>query len=260
MNLTVHPWIGSNPLEQLDQFKKSAFNWNLASTITTIAMGAISFSIVYASFVVTVPMSIMILSLCVISPALSFVTSYFRENAILFEQKIFQEEPVAIEFDQIKSWDDSKILSFLTENNIEAPENISLFRFLPVIARYIARCNEANFYSAESQKLLNSEDVQDRSIRLWQRLKGWRCREEVVLPARIEAAYALAVLRNPTLPESFSSHFTLVQKEFAERFLSKTYDKEDIYLKFNTQDREPLSFDELYKISDPKAIYELLYS
>lgn len=258
-NIPLHPWIGSNPIEIVDNLKKSALIWNLAATISTLAMGVLSFSVVCASFFVTVPMSVTIIGLGVASPLLSFATSYFKDKAAPLEFQIAREQPIADEFAKVMSWEEPQIISFLSENLIPLTTPIPLKSLLPLIARYRARCNEAISYAEKSIDLLESEKIKDREIRLWQRLEGWRYREEVILPAKVEAAFSYAVLKNPHLEGLPSEHFNFLQKSFAERYLGIVYDQEDHYLEFLIQKRDPLTFKELLNISDPKIVYELLY-
>jgi hypothetical protein len=257
-NIKLHPWIGSNPIESVDNLKKTALIWNIASTISTLAMGVISFSVVCASFFVTLPTSVTLIGVGVATPLLSFATSYFKDKASPLEFRIAKEQPIAEEFEKIMSWNEPQIISFLSENQIPLPTTIPLKSLLPLIARYRARCYEAISYAAKSSALLESRWIKDREIRLWQRLEGWRYREEVILPARVEAAFSFAVLKNPYLEGFPSDHFNFVQKSFAERFLSITYDREDHYLEFLIQKRDPLTFDELFNTSDPIMVYELL--
>ncbi|HSX13001.1 MAG TPA: hypothetical protein VLE96_01070 [Chlamydiales bacterium] len=164
--LAFHPWIGSNPTEVLDQLKVSAFRWNLMSTITTIAIGAISFSVVFASFFWAIPMPIMIVGGGILPTVLSFATSYFREQALEIEASIENGEAVALEFSKILSWNETQVLSFLKENNIPKPKEISLSDLLPLIARYVARCKQAEEYAIKSQELLASDKTTDREARL----------------------------------------------------------------------------------------------
>ncbi len=256
--INFHPWIGTNPIERVELLKKNAFQWNLAATISSIAMSALSFFVVWGSFFITLPLTVTLGSMCVITPLLSYASSYFRERAVPMEIEIEKEDPVAKEYKNILHWDESQILSFFEEIEMQPPNDIELSKLLPLIARYRAKCNQAIEFAKKGREL--QAHVKDREICLWQRLEAWRYLEEIELPAKLEAAYILEIFHNPKIAGQLTDHFKLIQKSFAERVSSQTWDNEDLYLEFLEVQREPITFTQLKKISDPKMIHKLIYS
>lgn len=191
----------------------------------------------------------------IITPALSFAASYFQDNYISIQQELHREQLVAEEFKKILAWKEAEILSFLEKHDIKKPSSLRLPDIIPLIARFHAKSEEARSSAEKANKLLLSSGIEDREIRLGQRNLGWNDLEKKTIPAALEAAFALQILKNPTFVGSFSDHFQMIQKSFDERQFDRLIDKNDDYL----MNPSRMTFDSLRNTLDPKQLNTLIY-
>lgn len=263
-SLTLHPWIGSNPIQHIKDLEDQAFKWNLSSKISFVAITAIALSVLAASFFLSTTSTTISLSLLfpvITTPLIAWAASYFQMKCMVVQSIIDRERPVAIAFQQIKDWQSSDIRAFLISHEITSPTtDAHLPKFIPLIARFNARTQQIKNLKEESDKLLLSSNLPDRELKTWQRNIGWNIRERKTIPAALEAAFVLQILKDPTLKGSLSDHFYLLQKTFEERQFDRLYDANDTYLKFLKQNRPPLDLEILMnKLDDPDGLCKLLY-
>lgn len=260
--LSLHPWIGSHPTKYVTCLEKKTYKYNLLSKISFAAIGAITLAVLGVSLFLTTPTTTLSLSLLIpvlATPLFAWSSSQFQAKSLEIQSMIEKEKPVSLAFEKIKHWKDPEILAFLNQHNIPIPPNIYLLDLLPLIARFHARSGQTKESLAESAKLLLSENLPERQLRLWQRNIGWNIRERKIIPAAIESAFVLYILKNPTCQENLSDHFALIQKTFEERQFDRIYDKEDTYLLFLKEKRPAIALETLSKNLDPDALSQLLF-
>ncbi len=262
IELPLHPWINYDPNKYVTRLERSAYKQDLLSKISFIAIAAITLSVLAASFFLSAPtttISFFLLLPVVATPIFAWGSSKFQEKNRELQEIINQEKPVALAFEKIKDWEDSKILAFLAAHKIRPPENIFLPHLLPLIARFQARWERIEHSLKESNRLLQSKNFTERDLRIWQRNIGWNIKERKILPAAIECAFVLQILKNPTLQGTISDYFTLVQKSFEERQFDRLYDADDTYLLFLQKKEKALTMETLLQNLDPDALSKLLF-
>jgi hypothetical protein len=259
---TRHPWIGSNPIQHVKELEQQAFKWNLLSKISFVAITAIALSVLAASFFLSATTTVISLSTLfpvIATPFIAYLASQFQTKNMIVQSKIELERPVALAFEQIKEWQSPEIRDFLSHHEISIPSSdIHLPDLIPLIARFYARIEQIKNSNAESDKLLLSSNLPDRELRTWQRNMGWNIRERRTIPAALEAAFVLQILKDPTLRGDLSDHFTLLQKTFEERQFDRLYDLSDTYLVFLKQNKPPMDLEMLMNNLDPDKLSKLL--
>ncbi len=260
--ISFHPWIGSNPSQNIKILEAEAYKLNLISKIFFASIAVISLTVVASSFFFTsVSMAIAFPLTCsvVATPCLAWASSQFQAECMKVRQIIERELPVAKFYEQIQNFSSQEILEFLNSHNIPIPFSIELTDLIPVIARFLARQEQSRICFENAEKLLRSSGISDPVLRLYQRNLGWNLLERNAIPFAIEGAFALQVLKEPTLEGTLSTHFTLLQKSFEERQFDQRFGPKDPYLTFRKTEREPMDLEAFVRNPDPTILNYLLF-
>jgi hypothetical protein len=259
---SLHPWIGSNPIQNIQFLQAEEYKLNLISKIFFSSIAVISLAVIASSFIFSsVSLAIVLPLTCsvITTPFLAWGSSQFQEECLKVRQIIERELPVAKTYERIKNYSDEEIEKFLTKNDIPIPASIDLKNLLPVIARFLARQEQSRICFEIGKKNLKSVHISNKEMRLYQRNFGWDIIETKAIPLAIEGAFALQILKNPTLQGTLSSHFNLLHKSFTERQFDQIFGPKDPYLTFLKINKEPLDLEVFIKYTDLKKINELLF-
>lgn len=259
---SFHPWIGSDPSLTVRTLEEQAFNVKALSIITFTAITAISLSVITVSLFVTTPTTTLSIALffpTLATPGFAYAASKLQIKSRMIEQILQCERSVAEHFEKIKDWPEPQILDFLNNHQIHKNSALTSYDLLPLIARYKAK-EELSLKTKEKSDIqLNSSQIDNRMLRLFMRNMGWQLLETETVPAAIEAALALQILKEPTRQCYPSDLFQLTQKSFDERQFDRLYGPDDEYLRFREEDRRPLTLEELVIDLSPDVLRQKLF-
>ena len=246
-DLPFHPWIGSNPMKHLEELKTQERKWDLLTKISYVAIGAISFNVFVSSLflgpITGTAMTLTLLGSILATPCISWGASRFQENHRKIVWEIEKETPIAKIFSQIKDLGDEYVLQFLEKHQISL-QTAPLPHLPPLIARFEVNSQKAAFLQNRAQEMLiKAAFLEDRELRQKERAHAWDILEKTALPALLEAAFTLQILKNPTLQGGVKDHFCLIQNSFEERQFDRLYGPDDHYLLFFQENRAPRSLE-----------------
>lgn len=259
---SLHPWIGTDPILIVQTLESQALNTKILTSITFTAIAAISVTVVAVSFFKAAPSTTLSVALflpILTTPGIAFAASQLQMKSQIIERILLTEKVVADHFRKIQSWNDEEIASFFHKYKIPKNASIPISTFLPLIARFEAQQEIALKAQNLANEMLQSAHIPDRTLRLCMRNLGWQKFEREALPAIIEAATILQILKDPTRQNYPSDLFQLTQKSFDERQFDRIYGPDDAYLHFKRETRPPITLEDLMQKPSPEALWEMLF-
>jgi hypothetical protein len=254
----LNPYFAKSPGIAARDLERGALKWKTLTLISAVAMAAMMGIILAASCgAMTLPLTLFI-------PLLgATVLSDFSLGKCLSKYRQLSESAqlargVADQWNQIKDWDEKKILSALSEDyHILSEKNRSYaLDLLPGLAYYIYQTNLAASTLASSREHL-TKALENKEVQFENQRTAWRQIEFVALPAIIKASTMLQILSDPTSQIALGSH-TLVCKSFEQRHLDYLCSEpNDDYLKDPSKE---IPFKTIYSDPDPLHVRELLYN
>lgn len=256
-SLKLHPWFAYEPEIVMEDLSRQRNRASLVSKISYCAIAAISLITLSVSLFVKSPaksFSLILFSSVIMTPALAFIASKYLSKARLLEQLISIEKATYDQFQIIRNWTDATISEFLSMHDIKPNARISNAAFILMIARYMAKAKQAMEAKRLSDKQLQAEGIHDRDLRLAMRCIGWHILENEVIPAALEAAFALHLLNHPESNYFPSDIYDLTPKSFAERMFDQIYGPDNNYLIMRSLDHHTFTLEELLQDLDPDTL------
>lgn len=257
--LKTHPWVGQNLKLSVQNLELQSQKAWLYSKISFCAVAALSLTTIALSFFIgstSKRLPLLAVSSLIATPYLAMNASKYQSKARFLEQFLSVEKVILIQLEKIHNWPEKGIKEFLVRHNLHPHPGIPLVSLLPVIARYMAKAEEAIRAIEFSDYHLKAEGIQDRDLRFAMRCIGWNALENKAVPAAIEAAFALHVLNHPFISYFFSDKYEMIRKSFAERQFDRLYGPDDKYLVLRSDENSSFSLQELLEDLNPDSLHK----
>ena len=260
----LHPWILAHPVEDTAKSERQAKMYNILSKISLVAIAAIALSVLAVSLATSVSfgaLPLILLGLILVTPCLAMGAQKLQDKRDQFQLDCDGMRMTAQKFKEIKHWQESDVLAFFAKHKIAAPENVSLPRLIPLIARFLAKEAQAEEGGKLAEQMLAATDIPDRQIRLDSRRMGWQILEGQVIPSALEAAFILHILSRPYLQSLPSDVYACISKHFDERQFDRFYDSDDAFLVIKNRGNQLVAtLDDLRKNLSADRLYDNLFA
>ena len=264
-NYALSPYIIEPPKATSDTLHNQASWSHTAAKVCTVAFLAIGAAAFAISLGITLPIPSALLIPCAISAIplqLASAYLYKRSSDCTRLAKIAEDQEACIE--QIKHWTSQDVRNFLKSHQIlesELPiEELAKVRpddplcaLLPAIAKY-------HYWQGQTKAFLlrykaNIQNTaQDPALKTIGRSQAWSILENKAMPAALQAAFMLQIIRQPGIQMQWEQFGRCQPKTFEQRVFDRWLDRSDDYFIFNQPDRPSITLKELCGLLKPLNI------
>jgi len=259
----VTHFLRESPSLVAQQLNRRAVLWDIAAKVTLAALFVITSAVVIMSVLGTAIFSNWFLALTVglaiATPLLFHFERKFANRSLQMRYDARVEIGVSEHLRQVRTWQAKEISSFLQKHQITVKTKEDI---LPLIARFNFWEHAANNAMSEASLYLdatlpgNKLINQSKEVQHLARQYGWKILVEASLPAKLQSAVILQLLKNPYQEISLSQigHYKSLTNE--QQLSEIELDAHDRFFEFST-DRPPLTVQEIID-STPDALSEKL--
>lgn len=264
-NYSLSPYI-TEPLKTTSDTLRNQAGWSKTAakicTAAFLAIGAAAFAI---SLGIAVPIPSALLIPCAISAIpLQFSSAYFYKHAHDCTRlaQIAEDQEACIE--QIKHWTSREVKDFLQLHQISESElpleelakmrpNDPLCALLPAIAKYHYWQGQAKAFLLRYKANIENT-AQDPILKTIGRSQAWSILENKAMPAALQAAFMLRIIKQPSLQMQWEQLGRCQSKTFEQRVFDRWLDRSDDYFVFNEPGRPAITLKELCRLLKPLNI------
>lgn len=264
------------------QYSRRATLSNLASKtalIAVAAIGALTATIVLMGLTLTGASPFLLVGSILTTPFLMHASSHLATASENASKNAENEKAIGIALKDFESLDPqqfSDVCQNLSIDPTNTPYSYDQFNLL--MARFgfwDKRARESldlanrqiytSYEGSELQKIEGSSATPQQAslLRYTLRDMGFRLLEDEAIPAMLQSALILQVLKDSSTPPLLEATGTLYPKPMPYRLCERLFDNNDVYMTFHDASRQSLTVEEivsLYSNSGPTALQKRMFA